>query len=172
MPRTVALVALALLLAGAAFARAAAPPEPAAVLAAVAAVPPLMRSGSIERHTPETLWERIDGEAELYKAHGLAASAHAVYADPALPERRIELSVFLMAGPRGAAGIFEAFRPPDCTPLTLGQGGCAGDYQGFFWQDGWFVLADAAGPAASRPADVRGALAAAAAALDLTPAAP
>jgi hypothetical protein len=171
MPRTTALIAAALLLTGAASARAAAP-EPAAVLAAVAAVPPLTRLGSIERHTPETLWERIDGEAELYKAQGLAASAHAVYADPALPERRVELSVFLMAGPRGAAGIFEVFRPPDCAPLPLGQGGCASDYQGFFWQEGLFVLADAAGPAASRPADVRGALAAAAAVLGLTPVAP
>ena len=40
----------------------------------------------------------------------------------------------------------------------LGNGGCVGDYQGFFWHGDLFVLADAAGPAASRLADLRRAL--------------
>ena len=127
------------------------------------AVPPLARPGTIERHTAETLWERIDGEAELYKSYGVVSSAHAFYADPASPDRSVDLSVFQFADPLGAFGVFAAFRPPECAPVqALGNGGCLGDYQGFFWHGNLFVLADAAGPAAARPADLRKALEAAA----------
>jgi hypothetical protein len=139
-------------------------------LPAAAALPPLVRRASIERHTVETLWERIDGEAELYKSFGLTASAHALYEDPTQPDRRIDLSVFAVADPLGAFGLFAAFRPPECdTVQPLGNGGCIGDYQGFFWHGDLFVLADAAGPAASRPADLRRALETAAALLGSPP---
>jgi len=147
----------------------AAPADPAVALPAAAALAPLARRERIERHTPETLWERIDGEAELYKTYRLAASAHALYEDPALPDRRIDLSVFSFADPLGAFGLFAAFRPPECAVQTLGNGGCLGDYQGFFWHGDFFVLADAAGPAGSRPGDLRRALEAAAALLGPPP---
>ena len=154
--RLPAALALLQVLAGPAHAVAA---DPAAALPAAAALPPLVRREGIERHTVETLWERIDGEAELYKSYGLVASAHALYEDPELPDRRIDLSVFSVADPLGAFGLFAAFRPPECNAVQpLGNGGCVGDYQGFFWHGDLFVLADAAGPAASRPADLRRAL--------------
>lgn len=153
------------LLAGAAHAAA----DPASALPAAAALSPLVRRAEIERHTAETLWERINGEAELYASYGLAASAHAFYEDPAEQDRRIDLSVFALSDPLGAFGLFAAFRPPECVVQPLGSGGCVGDYQGFFWHGDLFVLADAAGPAASRAADLHGALAAAAARLGPPP---
>ena len=73
--------------------------------------------------------------------------------------------MFAFADPLGAFGLFAAFRPPDCAVQPLGNGGCVGDYQGFFWHGDLFVLADAAGPGAVRPADLRRALEAAAAGL-------
>jgi hypothetical protein len=170
MPRRLAApLALLPLLALFAGAAGAAPPDPAAALPAVPALPPLARRAVIERHTADTLWERIDGEAELYRAHGLAASAHALYEDPADPERRVDLSVFAFSDPLGAFGLFAAFRPPECAVRPLGNGGCLGDYQGFFWHGDLFVLADAAGSATSRPDDLRRALDAAAALLGPTP---
>ncbi|HEY5998593.1 MAG TPA: DUF6599 family protein [bacterium] len=169
MRRPAALVlacALAALPPGAATAAA----DPAGVLPDEAALAPLRRAGAIERHTPETLWERIDGEAELYRGYGLAASAHVLYADPAAGERRVEASVFSFADPLGAFGVFAAFRPPAGAGGTaLGNGGCVEDYQGFFWQGAHFVLADAAGPDATRASDVRRALEAAAARLGAPP---
>jgi hypothetical protein len=167
--RSCFLAALALLpvLAGSAHGATA---DPAAALPAAAALPPLVRRAGIERHTVETLWGRIDGEAELYRSYGLSSSAHALYEDPAQPDRRVDLSVFALAGPLGAFGLFAAFRPPECdTVQPLGNGGCVGDYQGFFWHGNLFVLADAAGPAASRPADLRRALETAAALLGPPP---
>ena len=156
--RSVLAAALALVQALATVAAHAAPADPAAALPAAAALAPLVRKEGIERHTPETLWERIDGEAELYKTYGLTASAHALYEDPAVPDRRIDLSVFSFADPLGAFGLFAAFRPPGCVVQPLGNGGCLGDYQGFFWHGDLFVLADAAGSDAARPADLRRAL--------------
>lgn len=150
----------------------AAPVDPAMALPAVAALAPLVRRAGIERHTPETLWERIDGEAELYKTFGLTASAHALYEDPAAPDHRIDLSLFSFADPLGAFGLFAAFRPPECTVQPLGNGGCLGDYQGFFWCGDVFVLADAAGSDSARPTDLRRALAAAAALLGPAPRCP
>jgi hypothetical protein len=144
--------------------------DPAAGLPGETALAPLHRAGTVERHTAETLWERIDGEAELYRAHGLIASAHASYVDPANGDHRVEISVFTFADPLGAFGIFAAFRPPECAPVArVGNGGCLGDYQGFFWQETLFVLADVAGPEAMRSSDIHRALEAAAARLGPPP---
>jgi len=167
--RSILAAALAPLLSLVAATAGAAPADPADALPAATALAPLARREPIERHTPETLWERIDGEAELYTSYGLTASAHALYEDPALPDRRVDLSVFAFADPLGAFGLFAAFRPPECAVQPLGNGGCLGDYQGFFWHGDCFVLADAAGPAAARPGDLRRALEAAAALLGPPP---
>jgi len=165
--RLPAVLALFQVLAGSAHA---ATSDPAAALPAAAALAPLVRQAGIARHTAETLWERIDGEAELYKSYGLTASAHALYEDPAQPERRIDLSVFAVADPLGAFGLFAAFRPSECAAVQpLGNGGCVGDYQGIFWHGNLFLLADAAGPAAARPGDLRRALEAASALLGPPP---
>lgn len=166
MPRLVPpIIAATLWLAAAASAAA----DPAAALPAAGALAPLVRIGGIERHTPETLWKRIDGEAESYLAYGYSSSAHAVYGAPGDPDRRIDLSLFEFADPLGAFGLFAAFRPPGCGLQPLGSGGCIGDYQGFFWHGNTFVLADAAGPAATREGDARRALEAVAALLGPAP---
>jgi hypothetical protein len=160
-----AAVAAALWLAAAA---AAAAGDPGLALPA-GALGPLVRGERIERHGPETLWERIDGEAELYRTYGFASSAHAAYADPADQDRRVELSVFTFGDPLGAFGLFAVFRRPECELRPLGNGGCIDDYQGFFWHGGTFVLADAAGPAPTRPGDLARALEAVAALLGPAP---
>lgn len=167
--RSVLAAALAPLLAAAA--AAAAPSDPAAALESLAA-PPLVRRAPVALCTPETLWERIDGEAELYRGYGVAASAHAVLEDPQRPDdRRVEVSVFSFADPLGAFGIYASFLPPGCE-APLGSAGCVEDFLGFFWQGDLFVLADAAGPDATRAADLRRVLEAAAALLGPAPAAP
>lgn len=140
----------------------AAAPDLVAGLESLAAPTPLVRQGRLERHTPETLWERIDGEAELYMSFGLAGSAHLMFADPGQDERRVELSVFSFQDPLGAFGVFASFRSSSCVVHSLGNDGCLGDYQGYFWHGDVFVVADAAGPRQTRPGDLQRMLEAAA----------
>lgn len=166
--RELAAALAALLLAAAPVA--AARHDPGAGIPAPAALAPLARVGEIERHAPDDLWERINGEAELYKSYDFVSSAHARYEDPADPDRSVTLSVFMMEREIGAFGLFAAFRPRDCVRVApIGNGACLGGEQGLLWHGAFFVLADAAGPEASRPADLRRALEAAAAALGTVP---
>ena len=168
MRRLAAALAASLLLAAAPVA--AVPIDPGAGIPAPTALSPLVLAGAVERHTPEDLWERINGEAELYKSYAFVSSAHVRYEDPDDPDRSVTLSVFMMDREIGAFGMFASFRPADCLRVQpIGNGGCLGGEQGFFWHGAFFVLADAAGPDASRPADLRRALEAAAAALGPAP---
>jgi hypothetical protein len=143
--------------------------DPAAAIPAAAALAPLVREGEVDRRSPETLWERIDGQAELYRSSGLLGSAHARFTDPGDERRSVELSVFALGEPLAAFGLFAYFRPAGCAAAPFGNGGCYGDYQAFFWLGATFVLAEAAGPEAARALDLRRALAAAAARLGPVP---
>jgi hypothetical protein len=134
----------------------------------VDALSPLRRE-EVARHTPDTLWERIDGEAERYRAHGLVSSEHAVFQDQGNPDRSVELSIFSLRNPLGAFALFTGFRHPTCTPEPLGNGGCVEDYQGFFWAGSLFILADASGDSSTRIPDLRRALEAAARDVGATP---
>lgn len=165
-PLAAALVALLLAAAPAAAAKF----DPRAGIPAPTALSPLARVGEVERRTPENLWERIDGEAELYKSYDFVSSAHARYEDPADPDRSVTLSVFMMEREIGAFGLFASFRPRDCARVVpIGNGACLGGEQGIFWHGAFFVVADAAGPDAWRVSDLRRALEAAAAALGTAP---
>jgi hypothetical protein len=143
--------------------------DPAAALPAAPA--PLERSGAIERHTPETLWERIDGEAELYKAYGLASSAHALYADPRDPDRRVTVSAYETGSPLSAFGLFAALRPASCAPAGIVSEICldGSGHQGLLWRGSLLVVADAAGGEDERTGDLRRAMEAVAAALGPAP---
>lgn len=138
----------------------------AATLPDLDAIAPLRRTGRIERHTPDNLWERIDGAAELYRSYGLLSSEHAIYEDPGNPDRRVDLSVFTMREPIAAFGLYATFQRAGCPVQSIGNGGCVEDYQGFFWSGQQFVLADASGPEATRGGDLHRALVAASGARD------
>ena len=138
--------------------------DPAAMLPPATALAPLLRLRPVARHAPGALPAPRDGSANPLRAFAPTASAHALHEDPADPAHRVELSVFVFADPLAAFGFFAALRPAECAPVArIGNGGCLGDRQGFFWQGPLFVLAEASGPAATRPADIRRALEAVAA---------
>lgn len=144
-------------------------PDPAAVIPDRDELSPLRRGEAIDRRTPETLWELINGQAELYRDYGLLGSAHAEFTLPGDDDRRVVLSVFVLGQPLGAFGLFGYYRSGDCAAAPLGNGACLGDRQAFLWSGRIFVLADAFGPDDARPLDLRRTLAAAAARLGEAP---
>ncbi len=116
---------------------------------------PLRPAGEVERYTPDNLWEKIDGEAELYRRFGLEGSVAAGYASPEDPTRRIEVTLHGMASPLGAFGLFASFRAPGDDVEDTGNGGIVGQRQAFFWHGRLFILVDAFGPDDARPQDLR-----------------
>lgn len=116
---------------------------------------PLRRSGSVETYTADNLWERIDGEAELYRRFGLTGAEIARFDAPGDPDRSLELSVFRVGSSLEAFGLFASFRDPARAEEALGNGGQVGDALAFFWQGAIFVHLYASGPEASRRTDLR-----------------
>ncbi|MDF1554511.1 MAG: hypothetical protein P1P84_15680 [Deferrisomatales bacterium] len=133
---------------------------------------PLQLVGAVERYTPESLWERINGEAELYRLYGLTEAAIAYFEDPADGTRGIEVSLFRVADPLGAYGLFATIRGAGDDELPLGNGGVVDGYRGLFWHGAVFVLLHAFGTEATRPEDLRQAGSAIAVALGTPPAPP
>jgi hypothetical protein len=109
------------------------------------ALAPLVREGKIEHFTPDTLWEKINGEAELFRRFGLRSAAYARYSRPADPDETLEIGVYLLPSPLQAFGLFASFIPNEAATLPHGNGAVAEEYQGFLRHGPYFVAVDAFG---------------------------
>lgn len=137
-----------LLLAGAALA------DPAEFLPSSSELAPLVLAGTVEKHTPDSLWEKIDGEAELYRRFGLVAAALAYFEAPGNPDAGLEVSAFEMGDELGAFGVWATFRRPGDPVEPLGNGGFRDDYQAALWSGRSFFLLHAFGSEAERSASL------------------
>ena len=118
MTGTVALLFLALLLAapGTAAASDAAPHPAVAALAAAGAWKPVEPPRVFG---PDTLYEEIDGEAELFLPYGMRLLTVAVVARAGAPAGEVRLELYRMDSPRDAFGIWSQHRYPDQEVLRL-----------------------------------------------------
>jgi hypothetical protein len=116
---------------------------------------PLVREGPVEIYGPDSLWEKINGEAELFRRFGVEEAAFARYSRPGDSDESLEIGIFLLSGDLPAFGLFSFFSPPDKPVEPLGNGGSVSDYQGFLWQGPRFVMVNAFGPAGTTASTVR-----------------
>lgn len=114
--------------------------------------------GEIETYTSETLWEKINGEAEMFRGFGVVGAAFARYGHSGEIDRSLELAVYTFPDSLSAFGLFSTFRTPDEPREDLGNGAVIGDYQGRLWQGRYFVMADAFGSPEDRAGAIRNAL--------------
>jgi hypothetical protein len=116
--RKVAILLLALLLAapGTAAASDAAPHPAVAALAAAGAWKPVEPPRTFG---PDTLYEEIDGEAELFLPYGMRRLTVAVVARARAPADEVRLELYRMDSPRDAYGIWSQHRYPDQEVLRL-----------------------------------------------------
>jgi len=116
---TVALLFLALLLAapGVLAASDAAGPHPA--VAALAAAGAWKPAEPPRTFGPDTLYEEIDGEAELFLPYGMRRLTVAVLARAGAPAGEVRLELFRMDSPRDAYGVWSQHRFPDQEILRL-----------------------------------------------------
>lgn len=134
------LLMAALALAGCSGARRPGTPPPSVAESALRAAGPASGLGAptaVRAYPPATMYEAIDGEADLFKAYGSRSLTAGEY------RRKQALAmaeVFDQATPLGAFGVYGQLAK-DSPPAQVGAAGVVvnGDEGIFFWQAGYFV---------------------------------
>lgn len=101
--------------------------------------------GKPRLHTPKTLFEHIDGQAEIFIKYGFQRSVSAVYQDPKNAKGQIDLDVYDMGNALQAFGIFSRFRGED-RPMGVGLDSYLEDPSAFFYKGRFFVMLSASEP--------------------------
>lgn len=81
----------------------------------------LQRSGEVRQYNRETLWEYLDGGADIYLDHGFTELAAVDYRKQDL---EFTADVFVFESPDSASRLYTIIRPPDVLEkLETGEGG-------------------------------------------------
>ena len=96
-------------------------------------------------YTKDTLFERINGESELYFPYGFEVLASARYANRQNPQVAIEVDVYKMGSLLDAFGIYANYRRADDSVVKIGAGGFMSPAQLLFYQDRYFVKLQVSG---------------------------
>jgi hypothetical protein len=90
-------------------------------------------------YTQKTLFEHIDGQAELYFKYGFQKSVFAIYQNRKNQKDQIELDIYDMGNALQAFGIFSRFRNED-RPGGFGLDSYLDDHSALFYQGRYFVM--------------------------------
>jgi hypothetical protein len=99
-------------------------------------------------YTKDTLFDRIDGEAEVYFPYGFEVLASARYVNMNTPQLAIEVDVYKMGSLLNAFGIYANYRRTDDAAVAIGAEGFLSASQLLFYQDRYFVKLQASGTTA------------------------
>ena len=95
--------------------------------------------------TEETLFDHINGEAELYFPYGFDALATARYVKKDAPGSELMADVYRMGSLLDAFGIWSNYRKADAPGCTVGADCIVSSSQMLFYQDRYFVRLQATG---------------------------
>jgi hypothetical protein len=90
-------------------------------------------------YTKKTLFEHIDGQAELFFKYGFQKSVFAIYQNKKNPNHQIELDIYDMGNVLQAFGIFSRFRNED-RPIGIGLDSFLDDGSALFYKGKYFVM--------------------------------
>jgi hypothetical protein len=96
-------------------------------------------------YNPKTLFQRIDGQADLYIKYGFQRSVFSAYQERRRPENQIELDLYDMGNVLQAFGVFSRFRTED-RPAGVGLDSDLGDSSLLFYKGRYFVMLYATQP--------------------------
>lgn len=102
-------------------------------------------------HTKDTLFDHINGEAELYYPYGFQALATATYVHRENPDWWIVADVYRMASLLDAFGIYSNYRKTDAFWVAIGAEGFVSSSQLMFYQDTYFVRLQVTGTTGLKP---------------------
>jgi len=95
--------------------------------------------GKVTLFDKDSLFDRINGEAELYVPYGFTVLAYARYASAKNPQIAIDADVYSMGSLLDAFGIFANYRRKDSREIIIGTGGIVSTSQLLFYQDRYYV---------------------------------
>jgi hypothetical protein len=95
--------------------------------------------GKVTFFDKDTLFDRIDGESELFFPYGFEMLAYARYQNRQDPKIAIDADVYKMGSLLDAFGMFANYRRRDDADAPVGGGGTVSSSQMFFYQDRYFV---------------------------------
>jgi len=93
----------------------------------------------IKQFTPDSLYQQIDGRAELYKDYNMVTATFAIFANLSNETQFIELAVYDMDNPTNAFGIFSVERDPAQPSLGLGRGSYGSNGSYYIWRGRYYV---------------------------------
>ena len=99
----------------------------------------------ISLYTKDNLFDRIDGEAEMYFPYGFDLMASARYISKQNTQYAVEADVYKMGSPLDAFGIYANYRRSDDEDASIGADGTIAPSQLLFYQDRYFVRLQATG---------------------------
>jgi len=95
-----------------------------------------------EAFTKETLFEHIDGQADLFLQYGFETSVFAIYRNVNSSEDKIDVDIYDMGNPLQAFGVFSRFRQEEST-VGIGLDSYLGDRYALFYKGKYFVVLQA-----------------------------
>jgi hypothetical protein len=98
-----------------------------------------------ETFTKETLFEHIDGQADLFIQYGFEQSVFAIYRNLKSSEDKIDVDIYDMGNSLNAFGVFSRFRSED-QPAGVGTDSYLDDRYLIFYKGRYFVILQAVEP--------------------------
>jgi hypothetical protein len=95
--------------------------------------------GNVTLYDKDSLFDRINGESELFFPYGFEVLAYARYESRQDPKIAIDMDVYRVGSLLDAFGLFSIFRRKDAAGAAIGTGGTLSSSQLFFYQDRYFV---------------------------------
>ncbi|MEI6306116.1 MAG: DUF6599 family protein [Deltaproteobacteria bacterium] len=107
--------------------------------------------GKIRQYNKDNLFERINGESELYFPYGFEGLTSAIYVNRKNPQIAVEADVYQMGSLLDAFGMFANYSRRDDTEVVIGGDGTISDSQLFFYQDRYLIRLQTSGPSNPPP---------------------
>ncbi len=95
--------------------------------------------GEIEQYTPKSLYEKIDGLAELFLSYDVVGLTFASFQKGEGSDVYLDVYVYDMGTPTNAFGIFSVERLPGEPPVDIGRAAYRSDAGVFVWKGRYYV---------------------------------
>ena len=93
----------------------------------------------VKQFTPENLYEQINGRAAFFLAYDMIRMTYVSFVNSEKASQFINLSIYNMATPTNAFGVFSAERSQGDSPLDLGRASYRTDANYFAWKGQYYI---------------------------------